>query len=134
MVESLSGNLWDCAVIYMKIMVVDDDAGSLHGMTTALNLLGHNCDAYNNPVDALLDFSPVRYSIVIIDLQMQPVNGIQLMDVIHTLNPALPVILVSGNAGRKWAKAAEERGAVAVLEKPLDAAALSKVLDNMAEG
>jgi DNA-binding NtrC family response regulator len=115
----------------MKVMIIDDDAGSLRGMIVAIGLLGHDCDAYGDPADASYYYSCGKYDAVIADLRMPSMNGIQLMVTIHAVDPAIPVIIVSGQADRKWAQEALDRGALAFLEKPLDAAELSKILDKI---
>ena len=115
----------------MKIMVIDDDAGSLRGMITALTLLGHDCDAFDNPEAAYSNFIAGKYGAVIADLWMQPIDGIQLMTAIHALNPILPAVLVSGCADRHWAGKAIEKGAFAFLAKPVDAREISEVLDRI---
>lgn len=115
----------------MKVMVIDDDAGSLQGMMMALNLMGHDCDAFDNPSDALYYYSCEKYGVVITDFRMPSMNGIQLMTAIHAVDPVVPVIIVSGRADRKWTREALERGVFAFLEKPLDAGELSKVLDKI---
>ena len=113
----------------MKIMVIDDDPGSLRGMIMALCLLGYDCDAFDNPNDALYYYSYEKYGAVITDLRMLSMNGIQLMVAIHAIDPSVSVIIVSGHADRRWAREALDRGAIAFLEKPLDAGELSKILD-----
>lgn len=116
----------------MNIMVVDDDAGSLRGMTMALHILGYRCEAFASPEAALHSFASQAYGAVISDLRMQPIDGIQLMLAIQAMKPATPVILVSGFADGKAMQEAFERGAAAFLEKPLDAMELAKVLDQVA--
>ena len=116
----------------MNIMVIDDDAGSLRGMTMALRILGYQCEAFANPAEALHSFAFPKYNAVISDLRMQPIDGIQLMLAIQAIKPMTPVIIVSGYADGKSIREAFERGATAFLEKPLDAMELAKVLDNVA--
>lgn len=69
---------------------------------------------------------------MISDLRMQPINGIQLMAAIHALQPSTRVIIVSGYADVQVMREAFENGAIAFLEKPLDATDLAKVLDYVA--
>ena len=116
----------------MNIMLVDDDIGSLRGMTTALQILGYHCEAYLNPEEALQSFYAKPFSAVISDLRMQPINGIQLLESIQAISSITPVIIVSGYADGKSIQEAFEHGAFAFLEKPLDAMELAMVLDNVA--
>lgn len=72
----------------MKILLIDDDVGSLHGMQLALRMLRHLCDAYTNPVEAVENYAATSYDLVITDIYMPQLDGFMLADEIHAVNPA----------------------------------------------
>lgn len=110
----------------MKILLIDDDVGSLHGMQLALRMLRHLCDAYTNPVEAVENYAATSYDLVITDIYMPQLDGFMLADEIHAVNPAANIVFMSGAAAevmgvkREW-----------FMEKPIEFTALKNMLDRL---
>lgn len=115
----------------MNVLLLDDDMGSLLGMRMTLQLLGHCCEAYNSPTDALRCYDNTRFDVIITDLRMPGMNGVQFMATAQSGNPSVPVIIISGYLDQRWEAECLKRGAVAVLRKPLDAGELTRILNTI---
>lgn len=116
----------------MHILLVDDDAGSLRGMQIALEMLGHTCDTYTDPIEAMRDCVGLgyinKYDAVITDIQMPTVDGIRLAGLLQFLLPGLKVIIVSGFVNEDTMKELSQNGFKTLLTKPVSAQELSAAL------
>jgi DNA-binding NtrC family response regulator len=75
-------------------------------------------------VAALASLERTRPDLVISDLVMDDMSGLQLLSEIHRHDPLLPTMVMSGRAGVPDALAAAHLGVSGFLEKPLDRARL----------
>lgn len=116
----------------MHILLVDDDAGSLRGMQIALEMLGHTCDTYTDPIEAMRDCVGLgyinKYDAVITDIQMPTVDGIRLAGLLQFLLPGLKVIIVSGFVNEDTMQELSQNGFKTLLTKPVSAQELSAAL------
>jgi len=80
------------------ILVVDDDSGLLGLVTMLLKQRGHTVLAASNGVEALMVYSSYRSSIdlVLSDVLMSGMNGVELAERLRAFNPALTILLMSG--------------------------------------
>ncbi|SDF82138.1 response regulator [Sporomusa acidovorans] len=116
----------------MHILLVDDDAGSLLGMKIALELLGHTCDTYTEPLKAMRDCIDLgnnhNYDAVVTDLRMPDIDGLKFAGVIQLLLPELKVIIVSGFMSEDIAQEVRLRGFHTLLHKPVSVNELAAAL------
>ncbi|SRR5579875_3105771 len=61
-----------------RILVVDDEPDILQSIKMGLERRGYPVDAFSDPVVALGQFSPSKYSLCIIDIKMPGMNGFEL--------------------------------------------------------
>lgn len=80
----------------MKILLVDDDVGSLSAMKFAIEMMGYGCDTYLSPKEAVENYVPERYDVVVIDYQMPELNGFEVLQKMRVKNPILRAIIISG--------------------------------------
>ncbi len=96
-----------------KILIVDDDTDLLELLVIRLNAAGYKTDAVQSAEAALNYLDVSRPQLVISDMQMSGMDGMQLFDHIHRTLPTLPVIISdsawhdsgrggSGSARRIW--------------------------------
>ncbi|MEO5330802.1 MAG: PAS domain S-box protein [Magnetococcus sp. YQC-5] len=83
----------------LKVLVVDDEPALLEMFRQQLLVLGCQVTAVMDPATVLnrLRANPNEFDLIITDLTMPLVNGIELRQSIRQINPSLPVILVSGH-------------------------------------
>ena len=99
------------------ILVVDDDGLSRTLVSTALARLGHVVLCAENGVDAWTMCTTLEISLVVSDVDMPQMNGLQLLAMIRRRLPEVPVIMMSSSSMREevdW----KALGALAFLAKP----------------
>ncbi|UWX57434.1 PAS domain-containing protein [Chlorobaculum sp. MV4-Y] len=81
-----------------SVLFIDDEPATVNLVTIMMTKLGYNIRAENSPVEALKLFreQPDLFDLVITDLTMPEMTGIQLTSEIHKIVPSIPVILMTG--------------------------------------
>jgi DNA-binding NtrC family response regulator len=103
-----------------QVLVVEDDADSCELVAMVLREAGYSVDLARDGVEALQVASRRRPDVIVSDLQMPKLNGLELARRVHAVDPDLPIILNTGLAEtRNVITAAEGYGAVTCLEKPM---------------
>ncbi len=111
-----------------RIVVADDDPASLEGLRALLAAWGYEVETAPDGRAALEKVSEVHPSAVITDLVMPTMNGLELLNVLHDEEPALPVILLTAHGNLNHLRDAAQQGAFAYLRKPVDVLKLKTVL------
>jgi len=120
------------------ILLVDDDPDLLKLISLRLISTGYRIRTADSGETALAAIAVARPSIVISDLRMPGIDGMQLFEAIHRQHPGLPVIILTAHGTIPDAVNATERGVFGFLTKPFDsqellqkvAAAVSLTGDN----
>ncbi len=107
-----------------RILVIDDEASLLHTFTRILQKAGHDVTTAANGKDGLSLISEHPFDLVYLDIRMPDMNGLDLLKVIHTKFPDLPVILFTAQPDLNSALEALRHGATDYLLKPLKPQAL----------
>jgi CheY-like chemotaxis protein len=103
------------------ILVVDDDLDSRLAIAEVLQVAGHVVEIAANGFEAL-EMAGRRWpDLVVTDLQMPGLNGIEFIRRLHLFAPTVPVVLATGIQDTKnLLTAAAAYGAVACLRKPMN--------------
>ena len=118
-----------------RILLVDDEPDLVEIGRRGLTALGYTVTASSAPGDALRLFrnTPQAFDLVITDLSMPQLTGLQLAEAIHALRPDLPVILCTGFSEAVRPELVSPLGVREILHKPLVrkslAAAVRRALD-----
>ncbi len=107
-----------------SVLVVEDDECLLEALCDTLELGGFQVFSANNGVAALALLERQPVSMVVSDVQMEPMDGQVLMDRIRKKYPELPVLLMTAYGTIQKAVAAMRDGAVDYLVKPFEAEVL----------
>ena len=85
-------------VLWGSILVVDDDDGVRRFAARVLREAGYEVREAADGADALelIRGEASRFAVVVSDIVMPRLNGVQLLQALSTLQPRLPVILMSG--------------------------------------
>jgi two-component system response regulator ChvI len=81
-----------------NILLIDDDTDILFTFTAVIEGEGYHLKSFNNPFEALNHFSqtdPYYYDLVITDIRMPGMNGIQLYSKLKVMNPDVKVLFLS---------------------------------------
>lgn len=103
-----------------KILVVDDEPAVASVVTECLESAGFTPETSTDSVAALGRISAVVYDLIVSDIAMPGLTGLQLLSLIKQHSPSPEVILITGFSTRELAAQALEHGAFAYLEKPFD--------------
>ena len=81
-----------------RVLFIDDEPANLQLMLDMISRLGYTIETQTSPVKALDLFNrnPENFDLVITDLAMPGMTGLELAGKIHMVNPTLPVILITG--------------------------------------
>jgi CheY-like chemotaxis protein len=101
-----------------RVLLVDDEPVFLDSMSKVLRARGFEVGAVGGGVEALEELRFHPYDVVILDLKMPGMDGIAVLERIRKMEPAPPVILLSGHAELSKATEAMKRGAVDYILKP----------------
>jgi PAS domain S-box-containing protein len=110
-----------------RVMLVDDDPDVRLFLTTLLDELGHDVEAFEDAEAALagLDGSPP--DLMLLDFAMPKLNGAQLARIVRERYPDLPIVFITGYAESEQLEGAAGAD-VPVLRKPFGMEALSSVV------
>lgn len=101
------------------VLLVDDDQDMLRLTSAWLRGAGFAIQTAGSGADALSRIQVSRPDVVVTDLFMDGMDGLALLEEIHTGNPTLPVIMLSGQAQIPDAVRATHLGTAAFLTKPI---------------
>jgi len=100
------------------LLIVDDDPYVLESISTLLKEYGYEVFTSQNAVDAMGLVEKVPFDVILTDIKMPQVTGIELLQNIHAYNPQIPVILMTAFAELDVAVDAIKRGAFDFITKP----------------
>jgi PAS domain S-box-containing protein len=115
------------------IAYIDDEEMLVRVATRSLQRLGHHVTGFARAVDAVraLADDPHRFDVIVTDMNMPEVTGLQVAAEVRKLRFDLPIVLVSGNINEDLRRAAAEVGIAAILGKPFKARELSDLIANL---
>jgi DNA-binding NtrC family response regulator len=100
-----------------KILIVDDEKSMCQYMSIMLRKTGYDVKTVHNGKKALQEIKESSFDVVITDIRMEGMDGIELLGAIKETNPTLPVIIMTAYASTKTAIDALNRGAFYYLIK-----------------
>jgi len=101
-----------------SILVADDEESLRLVLQTALKKVGYTVDTTDNGRDAIRLARENYYDVVILDIRMPELDGLQAFYEIHDIKPDLPVILMTAFGSSEIAVEAMKRGAFDYIPKP----------------
>ena len=121
---------------HLSILLVDDEPQILATTRLMLEVDGHQVTAAESGAHALalLAAAPAGYDVVLTDLGMPEMNGMQLLAAMRAAGILLPCVLVTGWGIELAGDDMEAAGAQAVLPKPFSAAQLREALAAIVRG
>jgi two-component system C4-dicarboxylate transport response regulator DctD len=104
-----------------KVIIVDDDEDLRHALTQSLELAGYDVDAHDDGYGALNSITRDLYGVIITDIRMPAIDGLELLLKVLEIDPALPTIVITGHGDITTAVNAMRNGAYDFIEKPFAA-------------
>jgi len=103
-----------------KILVIDDERAIRNTLKEVLEYEKHEVDLAEDGPSGLEIFNANSYDIVLCDIKMAKMDGIEVLQKIYETSPEIPVVMISGHGNIDTAVEAIKKGAFDFLEKPLD--------------
>ncbi len=102
------------------VLIVDDEEDMRRSISQFMVLSGFNTDTYDSATQVLPVINPDFDGVVISDIRMPGMDGMELLRRIHSIDANLPVILITGHGDVQMAVEAMRIGAFDFIEKPFD--------------
>jgi DNA-binding NtrC family response regulator len=102
-----------------RILVVDDEPNMLRLLKTILmDKTGYEVTTTNNPLEVNKMLQDDHYDLVITDLKMPLVDGIDLIGIVKGIDAAMPIIVITAYGTIETAEEAIQKGAYDFITKP----------------
>ena len=111
-----------------RILVVEDDGMVRHALVEWLGIAGHKVTEAEDAEAALGQIRRAVPELVLSDIRMPGMSGLDLLERVRAFDPDLPVILVTGHGDVPMAVTAMQRGAHDFVTKPYDPAHLAAII------
>jgi len=104
----------------VTVLLIDDDREFLDILAERLTIRGMEVTSAASGRAALDLVRAARFNVIVLDLQMPEMDGLQVLERLVALDPAQRIILLTGHATVSRGVHAMKLGAADVLEKPVD--------------
>ena len=116
----------------LEILVLDDEPIVGRRLKPALEKEGHRVEIFEDPKAALVRLAEHEFDIVVTDVRMEEVDGIQVLEAVQKMSRRTRVVLITGYATVELAHEALAKGAFDFIAKPFKPQDLRAVIDKAA--
>ncbi len=116
-----------------KIIIIDDELRMCESLAALLTNDGYMVETFQNSPDAAKEISKSRVDLVITDIKMPVMDGLQILEVVKKVDDGIPVILMTGYGSMESAVDAISLGAYDYLLKPVEFAHFELVVKRALE-
>ncbi|MBS4063856.1 MAG: sigma-54-dependent Fis family transcriptional regulator [Chitinophagaceae bacterium] len=103
-----------------SILIVDDEKAIRKTLSEILSYEGYKIEDAENGEDALKKLKEKNYDVVLCDIKMPKVDGLEFLEKSREINPDIPIIMISGHGTIETAVEAVKKGAFDYVAKPPD--------------
>lgn len=114
-----------------KILLVDDEIEFVSTLAQRLSLRGYNVKTAGSGEECLSLYTGTEFDIIVLDLLMPGMTGLQILARLKQINNMIPVILLTGHGSTKEGMEGMKLGAADYLMKPLDIEELTSKMDEI---
>lgn len=114
--------------MFRKILVVDDEPYIQTELVEFLENMGFQAQGVNNGLEAIRVFEKEPIDLLITDLKMPGISGIELIRLIRDKHPDIPIVCVTGFSSPANMNEAIDAGATDAICKPINPDKLKKIL------
>ena len=104
----------------LSVLIIDDEENIRKSLSIILNENGYDADSAKNGEEAIKKTAERYYNILLIDIVLPDINGVELLTRIRDAKPKMRKIIMTGNPSLQNAVDALNRGADAYVMKPLE--------------
>ena len=103
-----------------NILIIDDEKAIRKTLSEILSYEGYKIDEASDGEEGLKRFSEKTYDVVLCDIKMPKLDGIEFLEKSREINSDVPVIMISGHGNIDTAVEAVKKGAFDYISKPPD--------------
>ncbi|HLT31920.1 MAG TPA: sigma-54 dependent transcriptional regulator [Myxococcaceae bacterium] len=111
-----------------RVLVVDDEANLRKVLSTLLRRDGYDVTVAEDGADGLAAFQTAGADVVVTDLVMPRMGGMELLKAVHAKDPGIPIVVITAHGTVDSAVEAIKAGAFDFITKPFDQTELSHVI------
>ena len=111
-----------------SVLLVDDDQDVLDSYKHLMDIAGLTAKALLDPTLATQYLLPDWPGVVLLDMYMPQIHGLELLEKIKQIDERIPVIVITGHGDIPMAVDAVKKGACEFIEKPINPAALLEMV------
>jgi FixJ family two-component response regulator len=115
------------------VYVVDDDEAVRDSLAWLLEASGYRVTGFATAEAFLERYDPLAVGVLILDIRMPGMTGLELQEVLHQRGSLLPIIFITGHGDVPMAVKAMKLGAADFIEKPFNEALLRDLVGKMTE-
>ncbi|HLW81411.1 MAG TPA: sigma-54 dependent transcriptional regulator [Candidatus Acidoferrales bacterium] len=112
-----------------RVLIVEDEENARKGYEALLRKWGCEVLGVASAEEGIFKFAEFQPAVVLADVELPGMNGLELLSQLHQNAPDTPVIIITGRGSDERAVQAIEAGAFWYIEKPLKAPVLHSLLD-----
>ncbi len=103
-----------------SILIIDDEKAIRKTLSEILGYEGYKIDEASDGEEGLNKFRVKSYDLVLCDIKMPKLDGIEFLEKAKEINPEVPIIIISGHGNIETAVEAVKKGAYDYISKPPD--------------
>ena len=103
-----------------KILIIDDEKAICNTLKEILSFEKYEVDIANDGAEGVKKAETGNYDLVLSDIKMPKMDGIEVLQKLQEMNPDLPVVMISGHGTIETAVDALKKGAYDYISKPPD--------------
>jgi two-component system, NtrC family, nitrogen regulation response regulator NtrX len=103
-----------------SILIIDDEKAIRKTLTEILSYEGYKIDEASDGEEGLKKFSSTTYDVVLCDIKMPKMDGLEFLEKAREINGDVPIIVISGHGNIETAVEAVKKGAFDYISKPPD--------------
>nr|WP_321398392.1 response regulator [uncultured Desulfobacter sp.] len=109
-----------------KVLIIDDEQDFTQALAERMTNRGMDVSTSSSAIEGLQSVEEKSFDVVVLDLQMPEMDGIETLKILKKKKPELQVILLTGHATVEKGIEAMKLGAMDLLEKPADLTTLTE--------
>jgi DNA-binding NtrC family response regulator len=117
----------------LEILILDDEPIVGQRLKAALEKEGHRAEAFVDPIEAVARLEQKTFDIVVTDIRMDDMDGIEILELIRKKNDRTKVIMITGYATLEVARESLTKGAFDFIAKPFKLREMRQAIDKAVE-
>ncbi len=118
----------------VSVLVIDDEAIACRRLKAALEKSDYVVDTCESGTEALERLRERAYDVVVTDIRMGDIDGIEVLDAVRRMHPQTKTVLITGYATVELAREALAKGAYDFVAKPFQPKDLRAIIDRAVKG